>query len=47
MVLPPHDQEFFRLRVTKPFARMGAEQTRKNMVATLERIEEITATPPG
>ena len=33
--------------VTKPFARMGAEQTRKNMVATLERIEEITATPPA
>jgi uncharacterized protein YndB with AHSA1/START domain len=33
--------------VTKPFARMGAEQTRKNMVATLERIEEITATRPG
>lgn len=28
--------------VTKPFARMGAEQTRKNMVATLERIEELT-----
>lgn len=27
--------------VTKPFARMGAEQTRKNMVATLARIEEI------
>lgn len=33
--------------VTKPFARMGAEQTRKNMVATLERIEELTTTPPG
>jgi len=28
--------------VTKPFARMGAEQTRKNMAATLERIEELT-----
>ncbi len=33
--------------VTKPFARMGAEQTRKNMVATLERIEELTTTPSG
>jgi uncharacterized protein YndB with AHSA1/START domain len=27
--------------ITKPFARMGAEQTRKNMVATLARIEEV------
>ncbi len=33
--------------VTKPFARMGAEQTRKNMVATLERIEEIATTRPA
>jgi uncharacterized protein YndB with AHSA1/START domain len=30
---------------TKPFARMGAAQTRKNMEATLERIEQITTTP--
>jgi uncharacterized protein YndB with AHSA1/START domain len=28
--------------LTKPFARMGAAQTRKNMEATLARIEQIT-----
>jgi uncharacterized protein YndB with AHSA1/START domain len=34
--------------VTKPFARMGAEQTRKNMEATLARIEAVaTGTTPG
>jgi uncharacterized protein YndB with AHSA1/START domain len=26
---------------TKPMVRMGAEQTRKNMAATLQRIEEV------
>ena len=33
--------------VTKPFVRMGADQTRKNMEATLDRIEEITDYPTG
>jgi Polyketide cyclase / dehydrase and lipid transport len=34
--------------VTKPFARMGAEQTRKNMEATLARIEAVaTGTTPS
>jgi len=33
--------------ITKPFARMGAADARKNMAATLARIEQLVTGEPG
>ncbi len=33
--------------LTRPFARMGADDARRNMVATLERIEQLVTAEPG